>query len=279
MKHKIPLPLFPLLVSAACGSEGGSSQPAPTPVSHDADTAEDAATPPPTPPPPDAAPSSRDAEIVPRRTIIHRDPFGNYAETGNLMFDGDFEWAGPMAMQYPWFTWPSGGGLRPPKMLRGPNCRSGMTCAFVNSGVAGIGVKPAQSQEAVTVSVWLRAAYGDQCPSATISLEGCFLHTESQALPDTAEGPDEEGWCRRFGVLTVPNDTPCVFVSTGGSFGTVIVDDVVMKAAPLGTKLRRAVHYPESHRKIVHELREAAREAGHPPPTSVLPPPFARKLR
>lgn len=276
MNRKLFVVLSASVAMAACGSEGGGANPAPRPSTPEGGVSEDASS-----TLPDAMPDSPpDAPVVPRRTVIQRDPFGNYAETGNLLYDGDFEWSMGMISQYPWFAWPSA-GFTPPPIVRGPACRSGMSCARVEpgAGVAGIGMNPAEGKQAVSVSLWVRPMQGDQCPNVAVSLEGCFQATETQSLPDANEPLGPDGWCRRSGVLAVPEDTPCVFVSVqGSSFNSVIVDDVVMKAAPAGAKLVRSTTVPSWHRRAVSGLRENATKLRRPPPVRPAAP-FSRRFR
>ena len=276
MKSKLSFVVTIPIVLVACGSEGGHANPAPRQIVPEAGVTKDAAS-----LIQDAAlDSAADTPIVPRRTVIERDPFGNYGQTANLLYDGDFEWSSGMNSQYPWFSWPSV-GLTPPTIVRGPSCRSGMSCARVapGAGVAGIGMNPPEGKSAVTVSLWLRPSQGEQCPNVSVSLEGCFQTTETQSLPFVSEPLGADGWCQRSGVLAVPKDTPCIFVSVQGSMlNSVVMDDVVMKAAPAGAKLVRSTTYSSSHRQVVTRLREAANKLRRPSPRRVAPP-FSRRFR
>jgi len=244
------------VVLSGCGSEGKGLSPAPVP------TSDAGATDVPTevPDAPSDTPIPDVAVPVPRRTVVFRDPFGNYAASDNLLLDGDFEWASPWAGQYPWFVSGSAGPMSAPTIERGPACRSGINCARVqpSGGIAGFAVNPPEQATAVSVSLWVRLASASACPPVTVTLEGCFLTTEPQTLPEATEPMGADGWCHRAGVLATPPDKPCLFITAASAFGVLLVDDVVMTAAPKGAALVRGAAPGESHRELVGEMRGTA---------------------
>ena len=79
--------------------------------------------------PSDAGPNETDA-APPKRTVLHRNPFGNVAKTENLLWDGDFEMSSPFSDEYGWLTGPpfsyAFSGVR-----IGAECRSGIKCAVL----------------------------------------------------------------------------------------------------------------------------------------------------
>ncbi len=261
MKRSAALLTAAALVFAGCGSEGGGARPAPSPAAPEAGTPPDASDDAPDGALPEGA---ADGPVTPRRSIIQRNPFGNYAATRNLLLDGDFEWFGPLAVQYPWLTEFMG----PPEVATGPTCRSGMKCARLAPGaaIAGVGTNPADEGDAVRLDLWVRPLQGDQCPNVTISLENCFLPSDPQAMPGGSKEPGDDGWCRRTGVLAAVDGTPCVFISVQGSMlNSIIVDDVVMAPASSGATLDRVAGYSIAHAAAVSRLRTAALHTVGPP--------------
>lgn len=264
----------------SCGSEGGVANPAPRSAPTDAatDPIEDVDTP--STPASDASP---DGSKEVRRTVVQRNPFGNFAETENLLFDGDFEWSGGWSSQYPWFVWPAG-ELTIPPLAFGADCRSGLRCVRVSPGsaVAGIGVKPPGGASAVSIEMWSRPLNGSLCPHVEVTLEGCFDTTESHALAASSSTPGDDGWCRIAGIVPVfdADEAPCLFVSMPGPefIGGITIDDVVMKAAPAGTQRSKAAPPTETHRRLVANLRKIAQGFRHPH-RSPLPPALRRKTR
>lgn len=245
-----------------CGSEGGASLPAPTqPVTDaSADSADGHAQ--------GDAQSGADAATAMKRTVMWRDPFGNYAAGDNLVMDGDFEWSGAFAQQYPWFRSDAAAGMTAPAFGLGPKCRSGTKCAIVSQGqgIAGFGVRPPGQADHADLSVWARPQLASSCAVVSVSVGGCVLSTsESYALDGSGVEPDADGWCHFSGSVQMPDDTPCVFVSVAGpASATAAIDDVVMTAPGATRRLASSAAPSAGHMRVVERLRRVIRESLRP---------------
>lgn len=254
-----------LLVIAGCGGEGGASTPAPIPttgVDASADVSADVAA--------DAPPEGQaeaDVVITPKRLVVTRNPLGNVSHTANLLLDGDFEWLGGYASQYPWLMFgPSTVTFEPPASLVGYKCHSGMRCASlgVADAVAGIGLR-AQAQY-LKVSAWTRPPIGD-CTQATVSVGSCFYVSQQPVVDAVSSAPDADGWCHHEAIVDAPANTPCVFVSNDLFEDTMLLDDVVMEASEVAQGGQRAARQPGArHLAAVGRLREGVREFFKPKP-------------
>jgi hypothetical protein len=263
------------VVLVACGGEGGVGIPAPLPFSPTVDASIDV--------PKDVSEASPDvvaqqdalAEhdvlqedvVKPKRLILTREPFGNYARTNNLLLDGDFEWLGGYTAQYPWL---SVGGLtlafEPPSAPVSVDCRSGMRCAVLDLGqaVAGIGVRGKDAN--LQVSAWIRTPTPD-CTLASISLAACFENSDTQLVPEVSPTADSNGWCQYQATVTAPASTPCVFVSNDGSDGIMLLDDVVMELTGAEESKALTLRKPSAeHLAQVQALRVGLREFLKPKP-------------
>ena len=177
----------------------------------------------------DAAPPPDDAG-APKRTLSQRNPFGNVAETENLLWDGDFEWTSPFSDQYGWLSGPPLGfafsGVR-----IGAECHSGIKCAAVKKkgNLAAIGVAlPGTKLEA---SFWAHVKKGT-CDSVKASIIALEQAAEPNA-PVTAEAttPGADGWCHYHSVIAARARKP-YFLITNASGDEIIIDDAVLKKAP-----------------------------------------------
>lgn len=264
----------------ACGGEGGASARAPTPASQrDGSTdavAGDAST--------DAPDATQDG-VAPRRTVSMRDPFGDIAQTTNLLFDGDFEWSGGFVNQYPWLKEPSV-GRSGPTILVSSQCRSGLRCAALNpyEGVMGFGV--GKRGQDLYASLWSKPPSGD-CNLITVSITGCQVDTTSISIPPSSPTPDADGWCKHEGIAAPFDDAPCMLVTSKvpSGQGVVILDDAVLVLSASqqgGAQVRsvsRSVLTPR-HIQLGAALRRAAIEFMLPKPrTSQRPLPIHPKGR
>jgi len=255
-----PLLLVCLFASAGCGGEGGAASPAPVPItSAGPDAATEAA------PPDDAATipeASAEASAPVRRTVTWRDPFGHYAVTDNLLVDGDFEWASPFAMQYPWFRYPVTSAITLPDLAVGMACHSGTKCARLrgSAGLAGFAIRPSGGADHADLSLWIKPLNAASCNSVNVSVSGCLLAVGSSALDTSGATPDADGWCHIAGTVQMPDDTPCVFISLDGTMlSQVVVDDVVMTRAAATLSQRSYRSASEAHLRMVDRLREVIR--------------------
>ena len=249
-----------LLASAGCGGEGGAASPAPVPTTATgSDASVEAAT------PDDAAmvpEASAEASAPARRTVTWRDPFGNYAVTDNLLVDGDFEWASPFAMQYPWFRYPVASAITLPDLAVGMACHSGTKCVRLrgSAGLAGFATRPPGGADHADLSLWVKPLSAASCSSVAVSVSGCLLAVGSSALDTSLATPDPDGWCQIAGTVQMPDDTPCIFISLNGTLlSQVLVDDVVM-TRPAATSSQRSCRSPsDAHLRMVDRLRQVIR--------------------
>lgn len=192
------------------------------------------------PPPPDdagidAAPPPPEDAGAPKRTIEQRNPFGDVAETGNLLWDGDFEWTSPFSDQYGWLAGPplsyAFTGVR-----IGAECHSGIKCAAVKKkgNLAAIGVAVKGSK--LDASFWAHVKKGacDGVKATVISL----VQGGDPSAPVTAEKPEPgaDGWCHYQSVIDARDFKP-YFLITNQTGDEILVDDAVLKKAPPTTAL------------------------------------------
>ncbi len=186
------------------------------------------------PPPVDAG--------LPRRTIEQRNPFGDVAETENLLWDGDFEWTSPFADQYGWLSGPPLGyafsGVR-----IGAECHSGIKCAAVKKKgiLAAIGVSALSSK--LDASVWAHVIKGgcDGVKATIISLE----QGGDPSAPVAADlpAPPANGWCHYHSIVAARAQKP-YFLINNQTGDEIIVDDAVLKKAPPTMGLSVKYHPP-----------------------------------
>ncbi len=179
------------------------------------------------PPPDDAGP--------PRRTLGQRNPFGNVAETENLLWDGDFEWTSPFSDQYGWLSGPPL-GYALPEIRIGAECHSGIKCAAVKKkgNLAAIGV--AVQGTKLDASFWAHVKMGS-CDGVKATIIAALQGTEPSA-PITADlpQPGADGWCRYHSVIDARASKPYLLI-TNQTGDEILVDDAVLKKAPPTTGL------------------------------------------
>jgi hypothetical protein len=176
------------------------------------------------PPPP------QDDAGAPKRTIEQRNPFGNVAETENLLWDGDFEWTSPFADQYGWLSGPplsyAFTGVR-----IGAECHSGIKCAAVKKkgNLAAIGVALPGARLEASFLAHLKMGTCDSVKASILALDP---GAEPNA-PVTAEAPTSgaDGWCHYHAVIDARSRKP-YFLITNASGDEILVDDAILKKAP-----------------------------------------------
>jgi len=189
----------------------------------------------PTPPAPDggAGGSAPDAGTV-RRTIEQRNPFGNVAETQNLLWDGDFEWYSPFSDEYGWLAGasPETIGYAFSDVRLGAVCRSGLKCAGVKNKHVIVGIAVASSGNKIEASFWahLRKGTCDQVTALVADLD-------AGADPDVtvapvAKAPDAAGWCQYDTVVDARVAKSYLYIDNGTGDYIVVDDAVIKKVAP-----------------------------------------------
>lgn len=165
---------------------------------------------------------------APIRTILARDPFGNVAETRNLLWDGDFEWESSFADQYGWLQ---GQTANLTGRRVGPECRSGLKCAVLDERLIGIAV--ASADHDLYASVWARPESGGDCEGVRVFLLGEGIHDDAidAAVPPVAAAPDDTGWCHYEVTAPQRNDKAYLTLSRRVGAATALVDDAVVREA------------------------------------------------
>lgn len=176
----------------------------------------------------DASHEPADA-ATPKRVLLQRNPFGNVAETRNLLWDGDFELSSPFSDQYGWLTGaPFSYSFTGARI--GPECRSGIKCAALAKGKYLVGIGVARRDARLEASVWVRAPLAS-CAKVSVELTSLTGQVDPDVkLPLVDEGADE-GWCH-YRVTADARATKTYLSIHNKSADTVIVDDAVLKAAP-----------------------------------------------
>ena len=262
-----------LPVAAGCQDDSLSANPAPRIVA-DAGRADDGGADVQT----DALPES-DGSVQVKRTVIQRDPFGNYGVTDNLLMDGDFEWSGPFALQYPWFRLPilNSQDSRPDRAY-GFSCHSGTRCALLrpNSGMAGVAVRPAKDKYKAHLSFWMRTTSLDSLASVHVSMAGCFDDANDEYELDLTEQQQPDGWRHVTAPVTFPDkDLNCLFVTVSPkAFQSVVVDQFALTPSD-DSSTKALVRKPASasHVALVKAWQRGARKLLGPQPRHRLTPP------
>ena len=177
--------------------------------------------------PPDAPPVTR------KRDVLQRNPFGNVAETQNLLWDGDFEWSSPFTDQYGWLELPTSPTITDVEV--GPACKSGVKCARVrkNGAVVGIAVSSSQGLEA---SIWVHfEASAEQSPTcadvdAFLADIGASIgprDPDLQLLP-SSDTPDDDGWCQLTAASRARSNKTYLYVENNFD-GPMLLDDCVIR--------------------------------------------------
>jgi hypothetical protein len=171
----------------------------------------------------------------PKRTILQRNPFGDVAETENLLFDGDFEWSSPFSDEYGWYQ---GNSPTLSDVVVGPDCRSGIKCARLAKKQSVVGIAVASRTLELDVSVWVH--FDDSstaCSTATGTVIDRLLgETPLNASdPDVhltpSDAPDQAGWCSLTAIVPKRKNKAYLSIRNGSTIN-MLVDDAVMKAIP-----------------------------------------------
>lgn len=170
-----------------------------------------------------------------KRDVFQRNPFGNVAETQNLLWDGDFEWSSPFTDQYGWIELPSSPTLA--DIVVGPACKSGLKCARVGKNTEVIGIAVSSATLGLEASIWARfePADGQPPPDCTqviaflLDLSGLPPFDADAALVPVSTAPDESGWCRLTASTPVRNNKTYLYVENDGA-APILLDDCVIKA-------------------------------------------------
>ncbi len=215
--------IFGIAALAACGGEGTLLEPAPTGGvgvgGAGAGTSSTSSTGGATPQP------------EPVREVYDRNPYGNVAATGNLLWDGDFEWRPAFASQYGWIQADNqnfaGAGL--PKSVLGGACRSGIRCTRLEAGNVLIGLAVVSEDEELSASVWLRPEGDDDCTAVDV-----LLISQDGSEPGVQLTPDPvgaDGWCRVAATVPVRASAQYLYLQSNAFGDGFLVDDAVVARA------------------------------------------------
>ena len=202
-----------------------------------------------------------------KRTLIRRDPFGNYRVTDNLLMDGDFEWSGPMSLQYPWFRVPMLGGQDTrPNLLFGASCHSGIRCAAfkANQGISGVAVKPSVDAKKAHLQLWLHTSKFTGPASLHVSLNGCFQFDPKVTEVALGVKQQDGDWVQVESNVAFPEGvTPyCLFLTAGpDAMEGVVVDDLTLtRSNGASTRMLETRPMTRKHRELVEAWQKRARE-------------------
>lgn len=170
----------------------------------------------------------------PKRTMIVRNPFGNVAETQNLLWDGDFEWHSAFSDQYGWLAGSSPASLdyNFTDVRLGAVCRSGLKCAGMKKGrvIAGIGVASAGNK--LQVSFWAKVQMGSCSDVEATIIAYDSTPDPDVVIPPVTDAPDATGWCQYQSVLDARLGKPILYIANQTGADVIIDDAVVKKVAP-----------------------------------------------
>lgn len=179
----------------------------------------------------DAADAPSKPEAGPRkREVFYRSPFGNLQATGNLLFDGDFEWSGGGSSA--WVGLSSTEGEVGLNLETGGLCRSGLRCAALDNSYDILGYGTRASHAAVDVSFWARVP-DDKCNVVSAYVASLMSLSIVLTIKGDTVAPGAGGWCRFHGVLPQKQEGIGVYVTAEklDDGKTVLIDDVVVAAA------------------------------------------------
>ncbi|NUO53692.1 MAG: hypothetical protein HOV80_33000 [Polyangiaceae bacterium] len=168
-----------------------------------------------------------------KRDVFSRNPFGNVAETENLLWDGDFEWSSPFTDQYGWIELPASPTLT--DIVVGPMCRSGVKCARVGKNDEVLGIAVSSATSGLDASIWVRflPIEGQPAPQCTdviaflIDAGGLPPRDEDQELTPASPTPDESGWCHLSATSEQRNNKTYLYVENEADV-PMLLDDCVL---------------------------------------------------
>ncbi len=174
-----------------------------------------------------------------KRTVFHRNPYGNVGATDNLLWDGDFEFRPSFPEQYGWLIGSAFGatfGL--PTLGTGPQCRSGIKCAVLGPSASIYGIAVAVEGSELAVSTWVHPDSGS-CENIRVALVAADAAiSTSGTISAVAEQPDD-GWCHFEGV--VAEQKGAAYLEIRNNTGVpMVVDDAVVQ--PVTANVQRARH-------------------------------------
>ena len=261
----ILLSMVVLAAPVACGGEGTILDPAPFDATGDGGAGAGTT----------STSSSGGSTPTPQpvREIHDRNPYGNVAATGNLLWDGDFEWRPAFASQYGWIQAESqsfaGAGL--PKSVLGGSCRSGIRCTRLEAGNVLIGLAVVREDEELAASLWMKPEGEEDCTAVDV-----LLVSQDGSEPGVQLAPEpvgEDGWCRVAATVPVRASAQYLYLQSNSSAGDFLVDDaVIVRATEAPAQMLALKNRPTGpvDPDVVAKARELGRhlvELKDPPPS------------
>jgi hypothetical protein len=192
---------------------------------------------------------------------MQRNPFGDVAQTQNLLWDGDFEWYSAFSDEYGWLAGATAQdlGFTFSDIRLGPACHSGLKCGGLKAHTVIAGVAVASQGNKLEVSFWAHVAKG-ACDAVTATITDFDAQADPDvAIPPLGADPDPTGWCQFDAVVDARQAKPVLYIKNGSDGDVVIDDAVITKVAPMAGM--KALHGPKSP-EVAAEL-DAVRASLH----------------
>jgi hypothetical protein len=232
-------------------------------------------------PPPD---SGKDAG-PPIRSVETRPRFGAL-DPDNYLLDGDFEYSGMDALQYPWW------GVDHDWIVTGAGCRQGLRCIEIPLGgyIFGIFVWP--SSGSVDVEYYAKPSGSGDCTEEVggiiIPLDDYPGASQSNLVVSASNPtPDADGYCHVQANVSVPSDTGDVFwalllAPRQSGTGALLVDQASIRVPGGGGSNLMTAPATSDLASVVARARADFRQRPRPPraePTPVRNPTGRRAAR
>jgi len=208
-----------------------------------------------------AAEAASKPETGPRkREVLYRSPFGNLNATGNLLFDGDFEWSGGGSGA--WVGASATEGQVEVPLETGGLCRSGLRCAALDKSFDLLGYGTRASHAAVDISFWAHVP-DTACSVVSGYVISIMTYAILLTVKPEADAPGAGGWCRYHAVLPQKLQEGIGLYLSAEKLDAgkrVLIDDVVAVAADGLSPLSLAAEaVPDSTRKRIEDRLDIIR--------------------
>ena len=192
------------------------------------------------------------------RTVERRNPLGDLL--GNLLVDGDFEYAALIEGATPQAGWYAFGnsGRRHVRTETGGICRTGLRCGVLERNVFLYGRGTAANGTGMVASVSAKPP-GDDCSVIQAALVRCGSGGSVGSLDPTG-GPDKHGWCTYKAHIGPSNGSLCLFVEGDLANGETALIDTAVLLPDNGTAPRQVMKPLSAarsarYRKIARRVR------------------------